>query len=220
MQTIVAVFTVSAVGVVLLFVLFSAWDDLRNLLNRAINMIQSVSDYVTAMRGRIANLETVEESVKTLLSSQFAQLTAIRAQLANAGVTPADLANLDGFLTTLDTDTTGLSDAVKASTVAADEPPPAPAPEVVPLAVTTTALPDAIAGQGYTGNIAIEGGSGPYEVLSSPPTDNGITINGDGTVGGTAIAEGDSEFMLTVKDSADPQQTVTAPVTLHTDRAA
>lgn len=95
-------------------------------------MIKSVPEYIAAMTGRITSLESVEEGIKTLLSTQSAQLVAIRAELANAGVPPEQLASLDSFLTTLDTDTAGLTAAaVAAGTVAEGEPQPDPVEQPV-----------------------------------------------------------------------------------------
>lgn len=222
MQLIVPVLIVIAVGVVLLFVLFAIWDDLRNLLNKAINMIQSVEEFVAAMKGRVTAMESAEQSVLTLLSTQNSQLVAIRAELANSGVTPDQLSALDGFLTTLDGDTAKLTAAaVVTGTAAEGEPQPEPAPEVPALALLTTTLPDGVVGEAYTGALDFEGGVGPYTATSSPPSFNGITINEDGTVTGTPTAEADSTFTITGKDSSTPDAlTVIGSVTLHTAPAA
>lgn len=86
-------------------------DAMAKKLELLIHMIASVSDYIAAMQGRVTTMETAEASVLALLSTQQAQLVAIRAELANAGVTPDQLTALDGFLTTLDGDTAKMTAA-------------------------------------------------------------------------------------------------------------
>lgn len=129
MQSTLAVLIVSAAGIVVLFVLFAIWDDLRNLLNKALNMIKSVAEFTEALASRLTAMENAEQSVLALLSTQQAQLVALRSDLANAGVTPDQLSSLDAFLTTLDGDTAKLTAAaVVAGTPAEGEPLPEPAP--------------------------------------------------------------------------------------------
>lgn len=183
---------------------------------RTLNMVKDIPEFIIAMQSRLASLETVEESVKTLLSTQAAQLVAIRAELANKGVPPEQLASLDQFLTTLDSDAAALTAAAVATSTAAEgESAPEPQPEPVPVDIVTTELPAGQVGEDYTATIEITGGTGPYTLVSSPPTDNGITINEDASVTGAPTEAKDSSFVLTATDSLGA--TANGSVTLHVD---
>lgn len=88
------------------------------------------------------------------------------------------------------------------------------------LTLVTTALPDAITGQGYTASLEITGGAAPYTVNASPSSDNGVSIDGAGAVSGTTTADGDSTFAISVSDASDPVQTAGGTITLHSAAAA
>lgn len=91
------------------------------------------------------------------------------------------------------------------------------APEAPTLA--TTALPDAVTGQPYTGSLSFAGGTGAIRVTNAPLTENGVTIATDGTVSGTAAADGEATFEVDFQDSATPPVTGTGEVTLNSAAA-
>lgn len=92
--------------------------------------------------------------------------------------------------------------------------------EPVALAITTTSLSTATAGAGYTDTIGISGGTGPYTVQASPPTDNGFSISSGGGVSGTPTEARDTVFNISVQDSATPPNTTLAMVTVPVVAAA
>jgi hypothetical protein len=75
-------------------------------------------------------------------------------------------------------------------------PPPPPPPPSAALAVTTTSLPKAVTGTSYNTKLQASGGNPPYTwSLGPPPGSNvismlppGLTLAGDGTIGGSATA--------------------------------
>lgn len=81
--------------------------------------------------------------------------------------------------------------------------------------LVTTALPDAVTGEAYTGSLEFTGGTAPYSVTNAPIENNGVTLNTDGSATGTATADGDFTFGVAAQDSSDPVQTVTKSVSLH-----
>lgn len=80
---------------------------------------------------------------------------------------------------------------------------PAPMPPS-PLAITTTALPDATAGGPYSASLTAAGGSRPYTwALVSGNLPNGLLLDPvNGTVTGTAAAAGTFDATFEVTDSA------------------
>lgn len=94
-----------------------------------------------------------------------------------------------------------------------------PAAQPEPL-VLATSLPDATVGQGYTGALGIQGGTGPYIVTSSPQSDNGITVNSDGSVAGMPTSALVSTFNISVEDSSTPPLQTAGMVTLNTVAAS
>lgn len=95
------------------------------------------------------------------------------------------------------------------------------APQWSPLAVTTSSLPNGVAGVAYSQTLQASGGVPPYtwSIVSSslPP---GLTLAADsGMVSGTPTAAGTSEFTVQVEDSEGEPATATASLTLTVNGA-
>ena len=84
----------------------------------------------------------------------------------------------------------------------------------IPLAVQTSALPDATAGAAYLQNLAASGGQAPYQwSVTAGALPQGFQIDAStGAVGGTTNASGSFSFTVTAKDSAS--HTATRQLTL------
>ena len=80
-----------------------------------------------------------------------------------------------------------------------------------PLAVTTTSLPGATLGSAYSAALAATGGTPPYSwsvtAGSLPP---GLSLSSAGTISGTPAVAGTYPVTVQAADSASPQQTATA----------
>jgi len=72
------------------------------------------------------------------------------------------------------------------------------------LAISTTSLPAAIAGSGYSVNLIGAGGTRPYSWnLSVGTLPAGLTLNGStGVISGTPVSIGNSQFTVQISDSA------------------
>lgn len=105
--------------------------------------------------------------------------------------------------------------ALDASVETAMAPPVVPpvVPVADPVTITTTTLPDGTVGSSYTASISSSGGTGPYTYVSSPPSDNGVTVNSDGSVSGPILTAADSTFSVTATDTLGA--TGSGTVTLH-----
>lgn len=77
---------------------------------------------------------------------------------------------------------------------------------VAPLAVTTTSLPDATAGQPYTATLDADGGVAPYGwSVSSGSLPAGLTLDAStGVISGTPTGGGPVSFTAQVTDGASP----------------
>ncbi len=82
------------------------------------------------------------------------------------------------------------------------------------LAIVTTSLPDAQAGQPYTARLAAVGGTPPLTWLAAPMP-NGLVMGKDGAISGTASTDGTFTIKVTVQDAA--QTSITASVKLRVD---
>jgi Putative Ig domain len=73
---------------------------------------------------------------------------------------------------------------------------------VAPLAISTTALPDAVEFQPYSQQLVATGGTGPYTWTATggtfPP---GITLSSSGLLSGVPTASGAFSFTVQVTDS-------------------
>ena len=90
-------------------------------------------------------------------------------------------------------------------------------PAVVPLTITTAALPAGEVGQVYSATLAASGGSTPYTwALTSGTLPGGLTFNNaTGAIAGTATASSsNTPLTFRVTDAANPAQTTTANLTL------
>ncbi len=89
-----------------------------------------------------------------------------------------------------------------------------------PLAIDTTALPDASIGTPYGANIVASGGLPPYEfTLESGSLPAGLSLAPNGSVTGTPTGPtGTSTFTVRATDSADPEQTVTKEISLTVNK--
>ena len=91
---------------------------------------------------------------------------------------------------------------------------------VPPVAISTTALPNAQVGTGYGAQIIAIGGQPAYTFsLISGTLPAGLTLNADGTVTGIPTGPtGTSAFKVQVTDSASPAQTATKTITITVTR--
>jgi len=71
-----------------------------------------------------------------------------------------------------------------------------------PLAITTTGLPDAEAGQYYSALLAASGGDGRYTWSGTITPANGLALNANGSITGTPQSAVASTVKATVKDSS------------------
>lgn len=76
------------------------------------------------------------------------------------------------------------------------------------LTITTTSLPDGVAGAHYSSKLTAKGGTPPYTFgIASGTLPAGLTISSGGTISGTPSgANGTSTFTVQVLDSSFPQQ--------------
>jgi hypothetical protein len=100
-------------------------------------------------------------------------------------------------------------------------PPPVTVP---PLTISTTALPDAIAGHAYSTTLAVQGGNPGAHTwsVSAGTLPTGLTLNtATGTISGPAPSGAGSTFTIQVRDTAIgtlfPQHTTTQQFTLRVD---
>jgi Peptidase A4 family/Putative Ig domain len=76
---------------------------------------------------------------------------------------------------------------------------------VAPLSITTTSLPEAIVGVGYSASLSAFGGTAPYSwsiVDGALPT--GLTLYPSGGITGTPTGQGSSSFTVRALDAASP----------------
>lgn len=79
------------------------------------------------------------------------------------------------------------------------------------LVLGVTSFTGAI-GQAFTGDPQINGGTAPYSVTSTPPSDNGLSVGPNGQITGTPVAAGTSTFSYAVSDSSSPALNTSASV--------
>ncbi len=84
------------------------------------------------------------------------------------------------------------------------------ATSVTPIDISTTPPPEEIAGKAYSFSFTASGGKTPYTwSLSSGALPAGLTLLSAGSLTGTAIQAGQSNFTLQAEDSASPPQSAT-----------
>ena len=91
------------------------------------------------------------------------------------------------------------------------------APTIVPLAITTTALPAGKVGQAYSAALAASGGTTPYTwAITGGTLPAGLTFNtATGAIGGTPTASSaGTALTFRVTDAGNPAQATTANLTL------
>jgi hypothetical protein len=81
------------------------------------------------------------------------------------------------------------------------------------LVLDQTTLPDAVVGSPYSQALTFSGATGAVQFASSPASDNGLTVNVDGTLTGTASGPADSSFAISGTDSLG--KTGSGTVTVH-----
>ena len=169
---------------------------------------------IAQLQADVTALSDKEAAAITLLNGLAQQLKDALIAAANAGATPAQLAALNELHATIASKTADLAAAIVADTPAPPvvEPPPPPPPPV-PVTITTTSLSDGTVGSSYSATLAATGGTGPVTWASSPPSDNGLTVNSSGTVTGTPVAEAVSTFSVTATDSTGAS--ASASLTVH-----
>ncbi|WP_052313401.1 beta strand repeat-containing protein [Terriglobus roseus] len=87
--------------------------------------------------------------------------------------------------------------------------------------VTNGTLPNGTVGTLYSQTIPIVGGTAPYTcVLASGAMPPGLTVNANCTVTGTPSATGTYSPTLTIKDTSNPQQTITSAISITIDPSA
>lgn len=85
----------------------------------------------------------------------------------------------------------------------------------IPLAITTTTLPDAAFGTAYSQTLAATGGTPPYVwSISAGALPTGLTLSAAGVLSGTPLVSGPFNFTVMVTDSAVPANTATQPLVL------
>jgi hypothetical protein len=91
-----------------------------------------------------------------------------------------------------------------------------------PLGVTTSSLPDATVGAGYAATLAATGGTSPYawSLPTGSQLPEGLSLQPDGSLGGTPTTTGSTTFTVQVTDAATPAQTATQSLTLTVSPAA
>ena len=89
-------------------------------------------------------------------------------------------------------------------------------PPTAPLAVTTTALPSAVAGLAYSSPLAGSGGTLPYSwSLSGGALPPGLTLNpATGAVSGTPTEIGNSSFTVQIRDSSNPARVASQTISI------
>jgi hypothetical protein len=90
------------------------------------------------------------------------------------------------------------------------------------LTITTTVLPAGTVGSTYSGSLAAQGGTAPYNnwAISSGSLPTGLTLNpSTGTITGTPTVAGASAFTVKLTDSGSPAQTATQSLSIFINPA-
>ena len=86
------------------------------------------------------------------------------------------------------------------------------------MSIGSGTLPNGMVGTAYTATIPVTGGTGPYVcTLTSGTLPAGLTLGANCAVSGTPTTAGTSTPTITVKDSANPQQTITPAISITID---
>ncbi len=84
-----------------------------------------------------------------------------------------------------------------------------------PLSVSTTSLPNGMAGTSYATSLSATGGAPPYNWTDSG-LPSGLSMNSTGAITGTPSAAGTQTASITVKDSAGATASSSLPLTIAT----
>ncbi|HUK15634.1 MAG TPA: putative Ig domain-containing protein [Bryobacteraceae bacterium] len=85
-----------------------------------------------------------------------------------------------------------------------------------PLTITTSSLPNGMAGAGYSQTLAASGGTGGYSwSISSGSLPQGLTLSTAGVISGTPSAAGNSSFTVQVKDNSGATATKQLSITVN-----
>jgi Putative Ig domain/Bacterial Ig domain len=86
---------------------------------------------------------------------------------------------------------------------------------IVPLALTSSALPDGTMGAVYNQTIGMVGGAGPYTfTVTSGTLPAGLTVNNSGVLSGTPAAAGNFSFTVTATDAMGDRASQSYGVTI------
>ena len=87
---------------------------------------------------------------------------------------------------------------------------------IAPLAVSTTSVPSGVAGTSYSVSLSATGGTPSYTwSINSGQLPAGLSLAAStGIISGTPTASGTFSFGVTVNDSASPQQSATATLSM------
>jgi hypothetical protein len=90
-------------------------------------------------------------------------------------------------------------------------------PLVIPLQITTTSLPEVMAGSAYSDTLGVSGGTSPYHwKLTSGTLPQGLSFNNTGVLSGSTAQTGQYNLTLQVTDSSWPTQlTASQPFVLE-----
>jgi hypothetical protein len=169
----------------------------RLLLKGQTRMAQELDDLNSALTdletSNTAAVEEIETELQTILSTSTGDNP--DAAAIEAGVTR--------IRAVIAAQKQALADVVAATT-----------PPAVALALDSTGLSAATVGAPYSGSLAISGGTAPYSVSTDPTSSNGLSIDANGAVSGTATEAGSADFEVTVTDSATPPASVTDAVSI------
>ncbi len=165
----------------------TAWNRIRGRIDR---MILKMS--LPALEAIVATASAAADNIITAAQGSAAKLADAQATIDN-----------------FQQDAVAVVQPLADKLLAAD-----PGPLVTPLEASAS-LASGVVGQAYTGAISISGGTGPYSVTSVPPSDNGLTVNADGSISGTPEAAATSSFEITVTDSASPPASVSVAASVE-----